>query len=203
MEKYRNITISGLSGTGTTTLLRLLQEQLAGWEGFSGGEFMRAYALEQKLFKPNEGMHHDARHYDEDFDRKVDYGMREALRNKGHQVMEAWLSGFMAQGVEGVLKVLLVCDESLRIDRMANRDNLTIAEAKANAIERKKVNLEKWSRMYAKEWKEWVVDRGTMETAQQIDFWDPKLYDVIIDTYSHSKEETLALVLKALNDETG
>jgi len=49
---YQNITISGLPGNGSTTLLNTLREALKeeGWKGFSGGEFMRNYALEKGLF---------------------------------------------------------------------------------------------------------------------------------------------------------
>ncbi len=59
--KYKNITISGLPGGGSTTLLRLLREELSldGWRGFSGGEFMRQYALEHGSFAEQKGLHHE------------------------------------------------------------------------------------------------------------------------------------------------
>mgnify|MGYP001449074570 CR=1 FL=1 len=192
---YKNVAISGLPGTGSTTLLRTLEKELGGWQAFSGGEFMRAYALEKKLFKPNQGLHHDSRHYEEDFDRKVDFGMREAVETKQHQILESWLAGFMSQGIPGVLKVLLTCEKSLRIDRIVNRDSIPVEEAKKNILEREEANLTKWSRMYQTQWKEWVVDRGVLPEEAQIDFWHPNLYDLVIDTYSNSKEDTASLVL--------
>ena len=96
--QYHNITISGLPGCGSTTLLNHLREELKfeGWTGFSGGEFMRAYAEEKGLFKANAGTHHDARHYEDDFDRKIDFGMREKLETGQKWILEAWLSGFLA-----------------------------------------------------------------------------------------------------------
>jgi cytidylate kinase len=50
---YTNITISGLPGCGSTTLLKGLKEalQFDGWKGFSGGEFMREYAKEKGKVK--------------------------------------------------------------------------------------------------------------------------------------------------------
>lgn len=199
--RYRNVTISGLPGGGSTTLLRLLKEdlKLEGWRGFSGGEFMRAYALEKGLFKENEGMHHDARHYEDDFDRKIDMGMRDKLSHEEKWIIESWLSGFLAQQVGGVLKVLVLCsDDAIRIDRVVNRDNISIQEAKANMRDRYDANLTKWARMYEKEWGEWVVKPGTLAADEPINFWRPELYDLVIDTYSSSQEETLATVKSAL-----
>ena len=59
-------------------------------------------------------------------------------------------------------------------------------------------NLAKWSKMYANEWKKWVVDAGKVKADDPIDFWRPDLYDVVLDTYSLSKEQSLNKVLNAL-----
>lgn len=196
--KYTNITISGLPGSGSTTLLRELANELPDWETFSGGEFMRAYALEKKIFKPQAGVHHDSSHYEDDFDRKVDFGMRETLEERQNYILESWLSGFMAQGLPGVLKVLLQCEDSLRIDRIVNRDGIGVKEAKDHIFTREENNRQKWRRMYRNQWQEWVVGRNVMGEDQPIDFWHPNLYDLVIDTYSNAKDETLDLVLQAI-----
>ena len=199
--KYRNITISGLPGSGSTTLLKLLRASLEseGWKGFSGGEFMRAYAIEKGMFRPEAGIHHDASHYDDSFDNKVDMGMREKLQHEEKWILESWLSGFLAQGVQGVLKVLVCCsDDAVRIDRVVNRDQVTVGDAKKNMHDRYTANLTKWSRLYQAEWNEWVVKVGKVKKTDPIDFWRPDLYDLVIDTYSHSREETLEEVLKAI-----
>ncbi len=197
---YNNVTISGLPGNGSTTLLRLMREHLKDWKGFSGGEFMRLHAAEKGLFdaKTNK-FHHDATVYNEEFDREVDYGMRKRLQTEEHWILESWLSGFMAQGVDGTLKVLVICsDDAVRIDRIVNRDDVSVEDAKRHITERKEKNTEKWTRMYSKEWNEWVVAKGLAKASDPIDFWLPSLYDVVIDTYSSSREQTLETVLKAL-----
>jgi cytidylate kinase len=198
---YHNITISGLPGCGSTTLLRSLKEHLKfeGWTGFSGGEFMRAYAAEQGLIDENNKLHHLATAYNDDFDREVDLGMRKRLQSGQGWILESWLSGFFAQGVEGTLKVLLTCSEdAVRVDRIMNRDSVDAHEAKKHIQERTQKNLEKWSRMYANEWNEWVVKEGKASAQDEIDFWRPELYDVVIDTYSTNKQDTLEAVLTAL-----
>lgn len=199
--KYNNITISGLPGGGSTTLLKLLRERLEfeGWRGFSGGEFMRHYALEHGSFEEQKGLHHDASHYSDDFDRQVDMDMRRKLSNQKKWIIESWLSGFLAQGVPEVLKVHVFCsDDAIRIDRIVNRDGVTVDEAKANMSTRYQNNLVKWRRMYAGEWREWVVDRDLALPNEPINFWKENLYDVLIDTYSTNKEQTLQTVLDAL-----
>jgi len=199
--KYRNITISGLPGGGSTTLLKLLKEELKleGWRGFSGGEFMRAYALEKGLFQEKAGLHHSALHYEDDFDREVDMGMRQKLISEEKWILESWLSGFLAQGVKNVLKVLVFCSEdAVRIDRIVNRDQISVDEAKTHIHQRYQDNLTKWSRMYAPEWQEWVVAGGKASASDPIDFWRSDLYDLVIDTYSTNKEQTLQKVLDAI-----
>jgi len=202
--KYRNITISGLPGSGSTTLLKLLRAGLEseGWKGFSGGEFMRAYAIEKGIFRPEAGIHHSANHLDDAFENKVDMGMRNKLQHEEKWILESWLSGFLAQGVQGVLKVLICCsDDAVRIDRVVNRDQVTVVDAKKNMHDRYIANLKKWSRLYKNEWNEWVVKPGKVKKTDPIDFWRPDLYNLVIDTYSSNKEETMHKVLRVLKNE--
>jgi len=198
---YKNISISGLPGCGSTTLLAGLKEELKfdGWKGFSGGEFMREYAKEKGLFNEKEGHHHDSRHYEDDFDRQVDLGMREKLNTEKYWILESWLSGFMAQGVEGTFKILMTCsNDAIRIDRIVNRDGVHVDEAKKNMEDRYQANLSKWQRLYGEHWNQWLVTTGKVKAEDQIDFWRPDLYDLVIDTYSQNKEETLETVLDAI-----
>lgn len=198
---YSNIAISGLPGSGSTTLLRLLKEELDldGWRGYSGGEFMRAYAAENGLFDDKQKLHHPATVYADDFDRQVDMGVREKLKTQKKWIIESWLAGFLAQGLDSTLKVLVMCsDDAVRIDRIVNRDEVSVDEAKAHIKHRYAENLAKWARMYADEWHDWVIKPGTLSEHNPIDFWNPKLYDVVIDTYSTNQSKTLSIVLDAI-----
>jgi cytidylate kinase len=201
---YKNITISGLPGCGSTTLLNLLREHLKfdGWKGFSGGEFMRAYAAEKGLFDDKQDLHHDATVYSDDFDRQVDFGMREKLSLEKNWIIESWLSGFFAQGVPDTLKILMICsDDAVRIDRIVNRDSIDVEEAKKHIHQRKEKNVAKWTRMYSNEWNEWVVGKGLAKQGDPIDFWLPSLYDVVIDTYSQNQHQALEAILNAIKKE--
>lgn len=195
--KYKNVTISGLPGAGSSTLGKALSKVLS-WRYFSGGDFMREYAIKKGLFPKDSKFHHPATAYGAGLDRKVDFGMREWLRKEKGHILDGWLSGFFAQGVENTLKILIQCDSALRIDRIVNRDNVSVSEAKEHIFTREKENLNKWSELYVKEWKKWVVDRKIVKSGEPIFFWRPELYDLVIDTYSNSKEETLILALEKL-----
>ncbi len=182
--KYSSIAISGPPGAGRTTLLRNLKPIVEswGWQTFSGGEWARQFAVRNGKLNPQDPKHHFATDYGDDIDHQIDAAMREKLANpNAHFAIESWIAGWNMRGLAHVLKVLLTCDVSLRVDRLVNRDNLTVDEAKAHIKERERANMEKWKRMYG-----------------VTDFWDSKHYDLIIDTYAHGPKETLELVLQAV-----
>lgn len=181
---FKNITVSGKICTGTTTLSNLLHEKL-GWKYYDAGTFFRDYCHKRGLQLENTSIRSDA------LRKTLDYRVRDRLKNKTGLIHEGWLAGFFAQKLKGVLKVLLVCDESLRIDRLVNRDQFTVEKAKKHINKREKQNHETWVKTYQKEWKNWVGKK-------EINFFDPQLYDLVIDTYSHSREQTLKAVLTAL-----
>lgn len=181
--EYRNIAISGKPGAGRTTLFNNLKSILEplGWQSFSGGEFSRQYSIEHKLFDKSNKHHHDATLYIDDIDLKIDVEMRKRLEKEDKIIVESWIAGYNMRDVPGVLKILLSCDDSLRIDRIVNRDNLTVEDTKHHIRERETNNLAKWKRMY-----------GTT------DFWNSKYHDLVIDTYSSGSMETLGKVLDKL-----
>lgn len=182
--KYSSIAISGRPGAGRSTLLQNLRPILSplGWETFSGGEWARQFAIQVGKHNPDDPKHHKATDYGDEIDHKIDLEMRQKVSDpKVHIAVESWIAGWNMRGLPHVLKVLLQCDDALRIDRVVNRDNLSVEEAKKHLQEREEANLKKWERMYGVS-----------------DFWDPKHYDLVINTYAHGPKETLALVLQKL-----
>lgn len=172
---YRNITISGRVASGATTLSRALADKI-GWQLINGGEIVRDYMKKKSIPLEHTFQTTDQYHLD------LDEFIKNKLRSENHLIVESWLSGFDAQGIDGVFKIYVACsDDSVRIDRIVNRDRLTIEEAKAHLKTREEENLKKWVSLY-----------------HTRDFWNPKLYDLIIDTYQNGPSETLYLATKAI-----
>ncbi len=184
ISKIKNITISGKICVGSSTLAKALAKKLS-WRYINIGDFFRDYCKKHGLkLEDTEARSDKVR-------RKVDYKGREALIRDKNIVYEAKLGGFFAQGIEDVLKVLLVCDDSLRIDRYCNRENVTVAEAKKSIRKRESQNHKVWSKTYRLEWNKWIGGKP-------INFYSPEKYDLVIDTFKNSKEETLKKVLSKL-----
>ncbi|HVA96803.1 MAG TPA: hypothetical protein VND99_04060 [Candidatus Acidoferrales bacterium] len=177
----RNITISGRIASGATTLAQHLSSHL-GWEILDGGKLFRAFT-------------HDHGYADErsdQFDLDYEEKIKKILRNEEHHIIQSHLAGFDAQGIEGVFKILVICDDvngedkaDIRIDRLANRDAFPVEQAKQEVIAREEQNLKKWRRLYADDNPEWV-------------YWDEKYYDLVVNTFTHNQEESMKLVLEKL-----
>lgn len=174
--KYDNITISGGVATGKNTLLNNLKPYLkpVGWKFTSGGQLLRDFAKE--YIQPLASM------ADKKFHNNLDKRTRKLLTKEGHYVIEAWLAGFMARDLKNTLRVLLVCrNHALQVDRIANRDKISIKQAKKFIKERESVNFKEWRRIYG-----------------NYDFFNPKYFNLIIDTYSSGPLETTGKVLDHL-----
>jgi len=172
---YKNITISGGVAVGKGTLMNNLKTYLEpmDWHITSGGKLLREYAKEN--IQPLARLVPDAFHH------KIDERTKELLE-KGKCVIEAWLAGFMARNRKDTLRVLLTCsNEALSIDRLANRDKISVTEAIKNIRERQEENFKEWKRIYGDH-----------------DFFNPKYYHLVIDTYSSGPDETVQLVLDTL-----
>jgi hypothetical protein len=66
------------------------------------------------------------------------------------------------------------------------------------AYKRLEANVGRWSRMYAQEWEEWVVQAGTLPDNYSYFFWHPQLYDLMIDTAVYDADAVLEITLEKL-----
>lgn len=185
LANIRNITVSGKIGAGATSLAKVLSENL-GWHFLEGGDLFEKIHKELNLSQVMVNSRPD--HFDIEYEKKIE-GM---LKNENHHVIQSHLAGFDARGIDGIFKIFVVCEDEdgndkvdIRIDRLINRDKISIEEAKKEVIEREKQHLEKWRRLYANNDQNWV-------------YWDKKYYDLVINTYSHNQDETLKLALEKI-----
>jgi cytidylate kinase len=181
----RNITVSGRIAAGATTLATHLRDVL-GWQLINGGELFRKISAEKGLDIVLTNTRPDQ------IDLEYEENTKKILKNNSGQIIQSHLAGYDAQGIEGVFKILVICEDDdgqdkvdIRIDRLVNRDGKNVDDAKREILERERRNLEKWRRLYNSNDPAWV-------------YWDRKYYDLTINTYSLNALESTRAVLKAI-----
>lgn len=185
LPNINNITISGRIGSGATTLAHKLSQALQ-WHVLDGGKLFRKINADLGMSITDSNKRPD------NFDLEYEERVKKMLREEKHYIIQSHLAGYDAQGIEGVFKILIVCEDKegndkkeIRIDRLANRDQVPIEEAKHEVLEREMQHLTKFRRLYENDDPNWV-------------YWDKKYYDLVINTYSHNQEETLRLALEGI-----
>ena len=172
---YDNITISGGVASGKNTLLDNLKPYIEPlrWQFTSGGKILRDYLKEYVQPLSRKG--------GKEVDFMIDTRTKKLL-DSGHYVIESWLAGFMARDFTNTLRVLLICSSpALKVDRVVNRDKISVDQAKKFIKEREEDNFKHWHSIYG-----------------YYNFFDPKYFHLIIDTYSSGPLETVGKVLDKL-----
>jgi cytidylate kinase len=167
------ITISGLPGSGTTTVARLLAKELS-QEIVSAGEMFRALAKDKSLVL--EDFSKVAENND-DFDRGIDAKQTEEAMKREHVIVEGRLSGFFVPKAD--LKVWLKAPIEIRAKRVAGRENLPYVEALAAMEERERSEQKRYEEYYG------------------INLADLSIYDLVIDSSRWRENDIVALILLA------
>ncbi len=169
------ITISGLHGTGKSTIAKLIAEKLR-IQYYSTGQVFRDLALEMNM-----SLEEFTKYTEEnpDIDKKLDNKIIE-IAQKGNIVIDSQLSGYILKTIAD-FKILLTCSLETRINRMSYRDNNSYEEKLKETILREKSELERFKRLYD-------IDLNDQEELNQ-------LYDLIIDTENLTVEEILEKIL--------
>lgn len=168
------ITVSGKIAVGTTTLSKNLRAVL-GWTYTNAGAIQREYDRQHSMNENAVG----ALSRSDDHEREIDAMTINMLKNEKNIIYEAWLAGFMAREIPGVFKVLVTCSEyAVRVDRVVNREKISVNEAKEWMKKREEENIPVWHKLYGDH-----------------DFWDPQYYDLVVDTYQTGPNESMGIVL--------
>jgi CMP/dCMP kinase len=186
LPDIRIITVSGRIASGSTTLGHKLAKIL-NWHHVEGGEvFWEAVRTKIGLEEKDTNLRPDKE--DKDFDSSL----KQILTKGENLILETKLAGFNAQGIPGIYKIAVICEDEkgkdkadIRIDRLMNREKISIEQAKEEVIDREVNDLDKWRRIYIKGDQNW-------------NYWDKKYYDLVINTYSYNQEETLKFALEKL-----
>ena len=170
------ITISGLPGTGKTTVAKLLEKRL-GLRYLYSGQIFRDMAKEQGMSLEEFGTYCETHR---EIDEKLDLHQLEILR-KGNVILEGRLSGWLAyQNDISAVKVLLQADISVRADRIVKREQGDIERRKKDILKREKSEATRYKKYYG------------------IDISDTSIYDVIIMVDEKTPEEITEIIVRHL-----
>lgn len=170
------VTIGGLPGSGTTTTCLLLAER-TGLEHVNIGTIFRTMATERGM-SLNEFGAYVVSH--PEVDRELD-ARQVAIARGGGILLEGRLSGYMV-GEAGldVLRVWLDAAEDVRHARVAQREGITLAAARALTEERERDEKARYLDFYG------------------FDLYDTSSYDLIIDTGTTPPEDVVRQIFASM-----
>jgi CMP/dCMP kinase len=169
------ITVSGPPGSGTTTAAEHVAARL-GIALVPGGKVFRAMATERGLTLPAFGLY-AAEHpeVDVELDRRLAARARE-----GDVVIESRLAGWMVRN-EGLVAttVWIDCDPAVRAERVAAREGVAVARARADNDERQAVERARYMALYG------------------LDLADLSVYDLVLDSVALGPAELADRIVEA------
>jgi len=172
------ITISGLPGTGKTTIARLLEEHL-GLQYVYSGEIFRKLAKKHKMSLEEFGRYCESHR---EIDEELDQYQLNILR-QGNVIVEGRISGWLAyRNHIPAVKVLLQADIGIRAGRIVKREQGDIQKRKQEILRREKSEATRYKNYYG------------------IEISDTSIYDIIIDTGDKTPTEILGSILRYLKE---
>lgn len=174
------VTVSGLPGSGKSTIAKLVAEKL-GFENYSVGDFQRQLAKEHGLSITEMG---EKEAQDKSFDLMVDKKTQDVVQTKDNLVFDSWLAPHF---IPKAIKIFLECDEQVRAKRRIpqKRDTEQFSEINSaikDMIERARCNQERWIKYY------------------DYDFLNMKNYDLVVDVTYLTPEQIVEQILKFVQD---
>ncbi|MFX0140111.1 MAG: (d)CMP kinase [Candidatus Hodarchaeota archaeon] len=172
------ITISGLHGTGKSTIAKLISEKLD-IHYYSTGKAFRDLAHEMNMTLEEFTVYVEK---NPEIDKKLDEKIIEIAR-KGNVIIDSQLSGYLLKSIAD-FKILLLCPLEIRVKRMAERDDTDYEIKLKETKMREESEFERFKSLYN-------IDLSNQEEIQ-------KTYDLIVNTANLTVNEVLDKILLTL-----
>jgi len=167
------ITVSGLPGSGTTSLSRYLAER-HGFSMISAGEVFRQLAKEHNMELARFG---DLARQDPAYDKMIDARQKEIAKERDNIIVEGRLSGWMVDDAD--LKIWLYAPIDCRIKRIVFRDQVADeATAQNLTLEREQCEADRYRSYYDINISDLSIYHIILNSAH----WDVEGLGAIIDT---------------------
>ena len=171
------ITISGLPGSGTSTVSAILSRRL-GVDVVSAGDIFRKMSEERGLTLEEFG---ELASRNEEIDQELDRFQKEIASNardaKKDVILEGRLSAWMA---DPDLAVFVTAPLDVRAARVAHREGIPLPDAATQISERESCEAERYERYYG------------------IDVDDPEVYDLVINSGNWDQHGVAVIVAAAV-----
>lgn len=162
------ITISGLGGTGKSTIAKRLAKKL-GYKHYSSGDLQRELAKERGLTITEWNIKEQE---DPQYDQMIDDRLRQVGLNEKNVIIDSWLA---AHFVPQAIKIFLTGDLSVRAKRITKKreaESFTDVETAIKTTRtREEVNHQRWFKFY------------------NFDYLNKNNYDLIVDTTNLNEDE--------------
>ncbi|MEA1869746.1 MAG: AAA family ATPase [Euryarchaeota archaeon] len=172
------ITISGLPGSGTSTVSAILSRRI-GLEVVSAGDIFRKMAKDRGLTLEEFGA---SASDSEEIDREIDRFQKEIAsdaRNEGKDIiLEGRLSAWMA---EPDLAVFVTAPRAVRAARVSHREGIPVSDATTQIRERELCEAARYEKYYG------------------IDIDDPGIYDLVINSGNWDQHGVAGIVAAAVD----
>ncbi len=175
--KASKIVLSGMRCTGKTTLFWNMQKELA-IPTFSVSQYLRDYIRTNGL--QGKGNEEIDRH-NEIMSREIDERVVALLKSKHEVLVESRVFRYVRESFDDTLKILLVASDDCKVKRSSYRENIDFKKAKKRLIKREN------------EWMEKMADQYGFG-----DFFDPKYYDLVVDTTDMNPMQVMKRVMGEL-----
>jgi len=169
------LTISGLPGSGTTTVSRIISER-HNLEMVSAGEVFRSLADEYGMDLAEFGVLAES---DDSIDLKIDERQKEIAKTRDNIILEGRLAGHMAKKA---LKVWIKAPVDERVRRIIARESGSFDEKLKETIEREASESTRYSTIY------------------NIDISDLSAYDLVIDSSVWDQFQVADIISSAINN---
>ena len=172
------IAISGLPGSGSTTVSKLLAKQLK-ISFFSAGDKEKAVASTYFKSPETEASEKYLKISSEKFHIKLDQLQRE-IAKQGDVVIDGKLAIKNLNDIAD-FKVWITCHFAARTKRVAQRDNIEIENARKILEKKEQLEEETWKKFYNFDYKD-----------------QSKMADIIVDTTEISPEEAVGQIIRRM-----
>ncbi len=176
------ITVSGLPGSGTTTISRLLGEYYE-LELISSGEVFRKIAKEKGMSLAEFGTMAEK---DPSIDLAIDKNQRAVIHSHDNLILESRLAGHMAKDVPNVLKIWIKAPLPVRVKRILRREkSVSFEEELEKTVQREKSEALRYINYY------------------NINIDDLSIYDIVIDSEKWNQYQILDILRTAIDSLMG